>query len=151
MNTVKPNFLEPHKFHQIAAQIDDCISELDMYEGIISEPQAEKLRVIVNFAQDCPDLDASEVNKQYKLLRQMQNQIVDMNGTLKAHATLKDISSVIAATNSTISLFLKAQKEIDFITEEANLKQAVLEAIGDLDSKVQQKFFNRLNQLGNVK
>ena len=151
MTIEKPNFLEPHKFHQIAAQIDDCISELDMYEDVISEHQAEKLRVIVNYAQDCPDLDASEINKQYKLLRQMQNQIVDMSGTLRATATLKDISSVIASTNSTISLFLKAQKEIDSITEEANLKQAVLEAIGDLDNKVQQKFFNRLDELGKIK
>lgn len=136
-----------HEYHQLSGELDDAITELEMHSVILNEAQTARLHSLVTTAEGKPAFDSNEIDKQYHLLLNIQEQVVDMGGALRATASIKDISSIISSTGSVISLFLKAQAQLDSIKAEADLKQAVLEAIKTLPSKAQKVFFARLAEL----
>lgn len=136
-----------HSYHQLSAELEDSIDDIEMHLSALTDDQTARLHHLVTTAEGKPSFDASEVDKQYHLLLHIQEQVIDMSGVLKASASMRDISSVLSGIGSVLSLFLKAEAQIDSIKAEADLKQAVLEAIKELPAESQKIFFERLEEL----
>ncbi|MCK4501217.1 hypothetical protein KAU11_12020 [Candidatus Babeliales bacterium] len=143
----KKNPENTHEYHQLSGELDDSIADIEMHLSVLSAAQKTRLHHLVVVAEGKPAFDASEVDKQYHLLLRIQEQVVDMGGNLKATASIRDISSVINSMGSLVSLFLKAENQLDSIKAEADLKQAVLEAIKAIPPKAQRLFFDKLEEL----
>lgn len=134
------------EYHELSSGLDDAIGQLRRYHEIISAEQANLLRSIVLEVDGIVEFDIDEVSKQYQIFLRMQTKLMDPAGELLAGADLRDIGSVLSAMTSLISLFLKANKEIDSIKEEAKLKAAVLEAISGLGERERAAFFKVLEE-----
>jgi len=143
----RPQVDSMHQFHIISEQLDDSIQDLQMHASMLTEEQSAKLHQLLTFADGVPEFTVSEIDRQYHLFIKMQEQVVGLDGQLKATASVRDIAAVISSMGSLIALFLKAQKELDSIKAEANLKDAVLEALRVLPADRQQIFFDRLAEL----
>lgn len=139
--------LETHQYHKISESINDSINDIRRYASILTPQQTLVLHAIVDKASGRPSFDASEVDKQYHLLLKIQEQVIDPTGILVDTASVKDLTSVLSAISSVVSLFLKTQAQIDSIKAEADLKDAVLTAIGEAPQDVKEKFFKRLAEL----
>ena len=136
-----------HEYHQLSSELDDAIREIETYVSVLNESQTARLHSLVVHAEGKPAFDASEVDKQYHLLLRIQEQVVDSSGTLRATASIKDMSAVLSAISSLLGLFLKAEAQIDSIKAEADLKQSVLSALETLPEKNKKAFFDRLEEL----
>ena len=136
-----------HEYHQLSAELDDSIADLEMHTSALSDSQTARLHSLVTTAEGKPSFDSNEVDKQYHLFLRIQEQVVDMGGNLKATASIRDIATVITSMGNVFSLFLKAKAQIDSIKAEADLKQAVLEALKTLPPKSQKIFFDKLDAL----
>ena len=134
------------EYHELAGQLDDCIDQLTRYHEIISAEQAARLKQIVLEVDGIVEFDIDEVSKQYQIFQRMQNKLMDSSGSLLDGADVRDISSVLSSMTSLISLFLKANKEIDSIKEEAKLKAAVLAAVRSLEPEAREEFFKVLQE-----
>lgn len=134
------------EYHELSAQLDDCISQLSRYHEIISSEQALQLRTLVMEVDGIVEFDIDEVSKQYQIFLRLQGKLLDADGGALANADVRDISSMLSSMTSLISLFLKANKEIDSIKEEAKLKAAVLRAVGELDEEARARFFEVLEE-----
>lgn len=138
--------MDPQAYHQIADDLKDCMITIVTYSALLTEEQLASMKAIIRRNGGTIDFTVDEVTRQYQVFRRMQEQVSDVDGNLIASASIKDVSSVIASMNSLIGLFLRAQKEIDSVKQEADLKEAVLSAIGGLDAGSQAMFFKRLEE-----
>jgi len=143
----KNNPINVHEYNQLADELNDSISDIEMHVAVLTDSQTARLHTLITAAQGKPSFDATEIDKQYHLLLSIQEQVVDMSGTLRATASIRDIASIIGSMNSLISLFLKAEAQLDSIKAEADLKEAVLEAMAELPEKNRAKFFDKLKEL----
>lgn len=143
----RPRIESLHKFHKISDDLDDSIQDLEMHANMLTEEQTARVQRLLTFTEGVPEFTVSEVDRQYHLFLKMQEQLVGMDGQLKATASVRDIAAVISSMGGLVGLFLKAQKELDSIKAEADLKDAVLEAIRVLPVENQTIFFERLNEL----
>lgn len=144
----KPHIEKLHQFHIISGELDDSIADLEMHARLLTEEQSAKLHRLLTFADGIPEFTVSEIDRQYHLFLKMQEQVAGMDGQLKLTASVRDIAAVISSMGGLIGLFLKAQKELDSIKAEANLKDAILEALRVLPAENQHIFFERLEELG---
>ena len=134
-------------FHVISQDMEDCISDIRIHAELLTPQQVSDLSECINHANGHRGLDVSEVDKQYQLFLEMQKQVIDPRGNMLDGVSIKDIGSVISAMSSLISLFLKAQKDLDIIRDQADLKDAVLQAVKDAPDDVRERFFTRLSEL----
>lgn len=134
-------------FHVISSGLDDSVVDLEMHASLLTDEQTQRLHRLLTFADGVPEFTITEIDRQYHLFLKMQEQVAGMDGQLRATASVRDIAAVISSMGSLIGLFLKAQKELDSIKAEANLKDAVLEAIRVLPAENQKIFFDRLEEL----
>jgi len=143
----KPQVDSMHQFHIISDQLNDSIQDLEMHASMLTDEQSARLHQLLTFADGVPEFTVSEIDRQYHLFIKMQEQVAGLDGQLRATASVRDIAAVISSMSSLIGLFLKAQKELDSIKAEANLKDAVLEALRTLPADNQKIFFERLAEL----
>lgn len=138
---VKPVVNDIQSFHRVKGELEDCVRTVCMYQEVLDTTMVDKLQGVVGRAKGHISFDISEVDRQYNLFLLMQRKVTDPQGILLSGATIKEIGTVVSSMNSLVSLFLKAQKDIDAAREEAKLKDAVLSAIRDLDPAAQARFF----------
>lgn len=143
----RPKIEKLHEFHQISEALDDSVVDLEMHASLLTDEQTARLHRMLTFADGVPEFTVSEIDRQYHLFLKMQEQVAGMDGQLRATASVRDIAAVISSMGGLIGLFLKAQKELDSIKAEANLKDAVLEAVRVLPVKNQEIFFARMEEL----
>lgn len=136
-----------HEFHIISGELDDSIQDLEMHAKLLTDEQLQRLNRAITFANGVPEFTVSEIDRQYHLFLKMQEQVASMDGQLRATAGVRDIAAVISSMGGLIGLFLKAQKELDSVKAEANLKEAVLDAVRVLPAENQKIFFDRLATL----
>lgn len=142
-----PRVEKLHQFHQLSESLNDSVVDLEMHASLLTDEQTARLHRMLTFADGIPEFTVSEIDRQYHLFLKMQEQVAGMDGHLRASASVRDIAAVISSMGGLIGLFLKAQKELDSIKAEANLKDAVLEALRVLPSAQQAVFFARLSEL----
>ena len=143
----KPQVNYIHEFHQVSNALDDSIADLEMHAKMLTDEQVNRLNQMLTFANGVPEFTVTEIDRQYHLFIKMQEQVAGMDGQLRATASVRDIAAVISSMGSLIGLFLKAEKELDSIKAEANLKDAILESLRTLPQANQEIFFNRLAEL----
>ena len=68
--------------------------------------------------------------------------------SLRNNAATRDLSSLIGGITSLLRAFSAQQQKVDEAKELGDLKEAVLAAIGSLDSAAQQRFFDTLESYG---
>jgi len=120
---------------------------MEMHKTLLTDEQIARVRRMIVSVDNLPALTVTEVDRQYHLFLRMQEQIASMDGELRATASIRDIAAVISSMSSLIGLFLKAQKELDSIKAEADLKDAVLSALKVIPADAQAKFFRRMEEL----
>lgn len=143
----RPQITGIHEFHIVSDALDDSIRDLEMHANMLTDEQNVRLQRMLANADSLPDLTVNEIDKQYHLFLKIQDQVIGMNDQLRATASVRDIAAVISSMGSLISLFLKAQKELDSIKAEADLKEAVLESLKVLPESARIAFFTRMSEL----
>lgn len=135
-----------HDFHKISGELSDSVSALETYEDVLdaSPVLVKRLRRLVEASEGIVRLDVSEVDKQYQLLLKIQSKVVDDEGGLLDANGLKELSTMVSSMGSVISLYMKAQKDINIMKGEANLKAAVLAALQGLPEASREEFFSTL-------
>ncbi len=133
-----------HDWHKLDGELADYVAQLEMYHEILSPGLIKRLQRLVQESEGMVNLDVSEVDRQYHLLLKMQKKVVDDEGNLIDANGLKELATVASAMGSVISLYMKARKDINIMKGEADLKEAVLSAISDLDDIAREKFFAKL-------
>lgn len=142
-----PRIESIHEYHILSAQMDDSITELEVQYELLTDTQLARLKSVISHGAGTPALDASELDRQYHLFLGMQKQVVDNHNEIRQGSSVRDIAALVSSFSSLIGLFLKADKELDSIKEEANLKQAVIEALSGLPESSRDMFFRRMSEL----
>ena len=143
----RPQVDSMHQFHIISEQLDDSIQDLQMHASMLTLEQSQSLHRLLTVADGIPEFTVTEIDRQYHLFIKMQEQVATFDGQLRATASVRDIAAVISSMGSLISLFLKAQNQLDSIKAEADLKEAILDALRVLPAESQAVFFERLAEL----
>ena len=134
------------RFHRLSKELDDCVTQLQLYTEILTQDQVSRLRDLVKEVAGENALNVSEVDRQYHLLLKMQKSVIDNDGNLLEGNTLKEMATLVSAMNSVMSLYLKARKDMDGMRSESDLKQAVLLALEELPAESRAKFFKALER-----
>jgi len=142
-----PRIESIHEFHILSAQMDDSITELEVHYELLTDTQLARLKSVIAHGAGTPSLNASELDRQYHLFLGMQKQVVDNHNEIRQGSSVRDIAALVSSFSSLIGLFLKADKELDSIKQEANLKQAVIEALSGLPESSRDMFFRRMAEL----
>jgi len=141
----KPSVGNMASFHAVEAELIDAISTVRLYRSNLDNEMVAELVKVVGKAKGRVNFEVSEVNKQYALFLKLQEMVVNGHGEMMEEATIKDLGTMITSMSSLISLFLKAQRDIDTLGAEADLKKAVLAAVSGLDKAAQDRFFEQLD------
>jgi len=143
----KPTVM-PDAYYRLVSEVDDYIDEIKLNSSSLTGKQKETLYALSGKKQEQREdkFSPSEVDKQYQLVKKIRDQVVDNRGDILLAATVKDVSALISSINSLISLFLKAQQQIDAASEMADLKNAVIQAIGTLEPEQQARFYDSMSK-----
>ena len=136
-----------NQYHMLIAELTDNLSYLETYSEIMTDDLKSRVCTMAKHLSGQSVLDVDEVSRQYQLILKIQEQVVNETGDLLKTSNAASISSMISALNGVISLFMRSQAQLDDIKEQADLKEAVLAAIKDLDDESQSKFFSKLEDL----
>jgi hypothetical protein len=128
-------------------EINDCILDLEEMAAFITPEQKKRLLKMIGDEGSGLDFTVDEVEKQFTMVRKIRDQLVAHDGRLLEDVDVKQISALISASSSLISLYLKNQALIDHLKEVSSLREAVTVAIRELDRDSQMKFFNKFDEL----
>lgn len=127
-------------------EINDCIHDLEEMRTFLNDTHRGRLKKLIGHdLEDEIDFNVDEIEKQFIMVKKIRNQLVSDDGRLLEGAEVREISALISASNSLITLFLKNQSMIDHLKEVALLREAVTHAIKELDKESQTKFFNKFD------
>jgi flagellar biosynthesis chaperone FliJ len=133
-------------YHLILQEINDDIANLKLNSGTMTESQKQELLDIAEASDRDNRFNVSEVDRQYELVKHIRKKILDNQNNILELTAVKDISALVSSINSLISLFLKAQKEINHARDTALLKESVMAAIATLGPRQQEEFFETLER-----
>jgi len=143
----KPDFTSTAAYHQAQQEVDDAIAELHLHEAILTPKHRNSL---AKLSEEDGSLVAgeygiNEVQEQYKLVEKIRRQVLTDTGKIMEGCNLKDLSALTSSLNSLISVYIRSQEKLNKMQEEANLRDAVAEALKTLPEEAREVFFSTLN------
>jgi len=143
---VKPQYITTSSYHLAQADIDDAIQELLLHSAALTNDHRRQLTRIIERSDGLDkQYGIDEVHQQYRLVEKIRTQVVSDDGMILPDTTVKDLSALIGALNSLISVYIRSEQKLNKLQEEANLREAVLEALKELPPEAREVFFKKLD------
>ena len=149
-----PAAFSPHDYYRVQQAIEEAFEELKAVAPALTTEQKLKAAQILDIdylASAVMPIDTlesfgiDEVSAQFALVKLLRDQVLSSNGRILEESSTKDVTSLINAINSTISLFMRAQEKIDHLREMQRMREATIVAMKEMPMEVQTKFFQYLD------
>jgi len=131
--------------------IQELIADLQDLAPAITDAQKATIFDILGPLYDTHDelpgtgqVDIDAVTEQYMLVKSIKRKVMDPHGTLHYHASARELTSLVNAINSVISLFIRHQDRMDTLAQVQELKRAINAALEDSPEEVKRKFLQAL-------
>lgn len=140
----------PHNYHRVQMAINTLVQDIKDLVPAMTKTQKSTVAALIGARMEAPDLTTeltmSEVSKQYQLVLNLQDQLINDAGGIMSDASAKEISALINALNTTISLFMRSQKEMNHLEEMQNMREAIVYALKESPAETQENFFKRIEE-----
>ena len=127
--------------------INDSLLDLEEMSMFLTPEHKKRMRKLVVDQTDETMFGVDEVEAQFLMVKKIRDRLVSSDGHLLEEADVKQISALVSASNSLISLYFRNQGMIDHLKEVSTLREAVTVAIRELDRDAQAKFFNTFDRI----
>lgn len=128
-------------------EINDCLLDLEEMSMFLTPEHRKRLKKLIVNEADNTMFGVDEVEAQFIMVKNIRDRLVSSDGHLLEEADVKQISALVSASNSLISLYFRNQGLIDHLKEVAVLREAVTVAIRGLDKEDQMKFFTTFDKI----
>lgn len=139
-------------FHKVQAEIGTMMIDLQEMIPALTKTQKMQIQAMLGLGtSDNPSMvmDIDEVTAQYMLVLKVRDMVLDPQQRFHERTDAKGLTALVNAINGVINLFIRHQAKLDHMKEVSHMRESVVFAISELDPEVQQRFFEKLEELNN--
>ncbi len=146
-SVIRPD-MDHTEYHEVQQQIAGAIDHLKSFTFVLNDAQKKQISEIIGVCQDESEgVGISDIMAQYRILQKIQGQILDPNNQVLDDCEPRELASMMTSMSALLKVFMHHQKDLDAMKEQADLKDAVYEAIATLPKAEQAKFFEKLTDV----
>ncbi len=149
----RPSY-SPADYHKVQDAISDVLDDLRQIAPALNDAQRETVLNItgaraMSVSSDGRPIqyDVDQVTEQYRMVQIIREKVLSAGNIIAENASAKDLSALVNAINSTISLFMRHQTTMDHLKEMRIMREATILALKGLPEDVISEFFRRLEEL----